>query len=307
MQIIVLGAAAGGGLPQWNCACSNCRRARAGDPDVKPRTQASIAISANGKQWFVINATPDLRQQIAASPPLHPQHSPRHSPIAGILLTGSEIDQVTGLLTLREGQPLALYATSEVHAILDANPVFEALKRDIVARRRAALGEAIALADADGADSGLRVELFSVPGKVPLYLEGDRDPSAMQGAAGDTVGADITAQGKRALYIPGCARIDAALKARMDGADLLLLDGTLWDDDEMIRQGLSEKTGRRMGHISVSGPDGAIAALADVRIGRRVFIHVNNSNPLLDDGSDQRRTARDAGWDVAFDGQEFRL
>ena len=307
MNIVVLGSAAGGGLPQWNCACSNCRRARAGDPDVQARTQASIAISADGARWFVINATPDLRQQIAATPRIHPREHPRHTPIAGVLLTGSEVDQVTGLLTLREGQPLALYATEEVHAILDDNPIFEALKRDKVARRRLALDAPLDLEDRDGAAVGLRIELFSVPGKVPLYLEGDLAPDAMQGAAGDTVGVDISAGGRRALYIPGCARLTPALLSRMDGADLLLFDGTLWADREMIDQGLSEKTGQRMGHISASGAEGSIAALADARIGRRVFIHVNNSNPLLDDGSPQRAEARRAGWDVAFDGQEFVL
>lgn len=307
MDIIVLGSAAGGGLPQWNCDCSNCRRARAGDPDVKARSQASIAVSADGVRWFVINATPDLRQQISGLPPLHPQQHPRHSPISGVLLTGSEIDQITGLLTLRESHPLALYATREVHAILDANPVFEALKRDYVARRPIALDTAIELAGPDGDAAGLQVELFSVPGKVPLYLEGDLDPSAMQGAAGDTVGVEIKANGKRALYIPGCARLTPALLDRMDGADLLLFDGTLWDDDEMIRQGLSQKTGQRMGHISANGPDGTIAGLAATKIGRKVFIHLNNSNPLLDDGSEQRRLANAAGWDVSFDGQEFHL
>ena len=307
MNILVLGSAAGGGLPQWNCACSNCRRARAGDPHVRARTQAAIAVSADGGGWFVINATPDLRQQIALTPQLHPREQPRHSPLAGVLLTGSEVDQIAGLLTLREGQPLALYATGEVHAILDANPVFEALKRGTVDRRPVALGAAVELQDRDGKPSGLQVELFSVPGKIPLYLEGDLAPAAMRGAEGDTVGVEISMGRKRALYVPGCARLTPALLQRMEGADLLLFDGTLWADNEMIDQGLSEKTGRRMGHISASGPDGSIAALADARIVRKVFIHVNNSNPLLDDSSAQRAEARAAGWEVAFDGQEFVL
>jgi pyrroloquinoline quinone biosynthesis protein B len=308
MKIVVLGSAAGGGLPQWNCNCSNCRRCRAGDPAISPRTQASIAVSASEGQWFVINAAPDLRQQIGALPQLHPQgEALRHSAISGVVLTGSEIDQITGLLTLRESHPLALYATAEVQAILAANPVFEALKRDHVARRPLALGEAIDLQDRALADVGLRIELFSVPGKIPLYLEGDLDPAAMQGAAGDTVGVEIAANGKRTIYIPGCARLTPELLKRIDGADLLLFDGTLWDDDEMIRQGLSEKTGRRMGHISVSGPDGTIAGLAATTVGRKVFIHINNSNPLLDDGSEARREAKAAGWDVAFDGQEFSI
>lgn len=308
MKIVVLGSAAGGGLPQWNCNCVNCRRARGSDRNIQPRAQASIAVSATGEHWFVVNASPDLRQQVSAAPQLHPRPPAlRHSPISGVVLTGSEIDQITGLLTLRESYPLALYATAEVLAILDANSVFDALKRDHVDRRPLALLAATDLADKSGLGVGLRVELFSVPGKVPLYLEGDRDLSALQGAAGDTVGAEFTAGGKRAIYIPGCARLTRELLDRIDGADLLLFDGTLWDDDEMIRQGLSEKTGRRMGHISASGPDGAMAGLAGLSIGRRVFIHINNSNPLLDDASDQRRQACAAGWDVAFDAQEFEL
>lgn len=308
MKIVVLGSAAGGGLPQWNCNCSNCRRCRSGDPDVQPRTQASIAVSADGDRWFIINATPDLRQQIGAAPELHPKlPALRHSPISGVVLTGSEIDQITGLLTLRESYPLALYATKDVQAILEASLMFEALKRTHVVRRPLALDAAVDLAEAGGNTVGLRVELYSVPGKVPLYMEGDLDPSAMQGGAGDTVGVEITAGGKRVLYIPGCAYLPDALKARMEGADLLLIDGTLWDDNELIAQGLSEKTGRRMGHISVSGPDGTMAGLADVVIGRRVFIHINNSNPLLDDRSDERRAAKAAGWDVAYDSQDFKL
>lgn len=307
MKLVVLGSAAGGGLPQWNCACVNCERARAGDPHVKPRSQASVAVSADGERWFVINASPDLRQQIGAAPQLHPKQGLRHSPIAGVLLTGSEIDQVAGLLTLREGQSLALYATAEVHTILDANPVFEALNRSRVERRRVALETPVDLADVRGEAAGLRVELFPVPGKVPLYLEGDRDPGDMRGVAGDTVGVSISAGGRRALYIPGCAAVDSDLLARAEGADLLLFDGTLWDDQEMIRLGLSQKTGRRMGHISVSGEDGSMTALAGATTRRRVFIHINNSNPLLDDASEQRRQANAAGWDVAFDGQEFSL
>lgn len=266
-----------------------------------------MAVSADGCRWIIINATPDLRQQINAAPLLHPREPPRHSPISGVLLTGSEIDQIAGLLTLREGQPLALYATAEVQAVLNANPVFEGLKRDVVDRRQITLDNETALADRDGCDLGLCVRPFSVPGKVPLYMEGDLDPAAMQGAAGDTVGIEITARGKRMLYIPGCARLEQALLERIEGADLLLFDGTLWDDNEMIRHGLSAKTGQRMGHISVSGPKGAIERLADVAIGHKTFIHLNNSNPLLDGGSEQRRQANAAGWDVTYDGQEFDL
>lgn len=165
MKIIVLGAAAGGGFPQWNSNAPACNRARASDSAALPRTQASIAVSGNGRDWYLLNASPDLRQQMNQTPELHPQSGLRSTPIAGVVLTGSDVDVIAGLLTLREREPFCLYASSRIHDILDANPIFEVLARDIVERRPVALGEVVELA------GGLRVELFAVPGKVPLFLE----------------------------------------------------------------------------------------------------------------------------------------
>jgi pyrroloquinoline quinone biosynthesis protein B len=305
MRMIVLGSAAGGGLPQWNCACANCTRARAGDPAVRPRTQSSIAVSADGRRWVLLNASPDLRMQMAAVPALAPPRPPRSTALAGVLVTNADIDHVAGLLSLREAQPFVLHATGRVHSILDSNPVFDSLNRTLVRRRTIEVGEPVELEDADGEPLGLTATLFPVPGKVALYLEGGRSESELAGEAGDTVGVEIAGGGKRILYVPACARIEEDLLRRVRGADLLLFDGTLWEDGEMVRMGLGAKTGRRMGHVSVSGEDGAIAGFAGVPVGRKVFIHLNNSNPLLAEDSPEHEAARRAGWEVAHDGQEI--
>lgn len=300
MRIIILGAAAGGGFPQWNSHAAGCQRARAGDPAAPARTQASIAVSQNGEQWFVINASPDLRQQINATPALHPNTGLRHTPITGVVLTGGDVDVIAGLLTLRERQPFALHATARIHAVLDANPIFEVLARDVVARPVQSLDQPFAL------DEALTATLFAVPGKVPLYLESGAEPPPIV-VDDTTVGLEISDGTHRLLYIPGCAAMTPALKARIAGADLLFFDGTLWRDDEMVTAGLGPKTGRRMGHMSLSGPEGTIEALRDCPVGRRISIHINNSNPVLLADSVERAQLEAAGWTVAEDGMEFTL
>lgn len=302
---VVLGAAAGGGFPQWNSNAAGCRRARSGDPAAKPRTQASAAVSADGKRWFLLNASPDLRQQIQNTPALHPREGKRSSPIAGVVVTGGDVDAIAGLLVLRERQPLVIYSTGRIKSVLDENPIFGVLARDVVERRTLPLGERTALTDPAGGTSGLEVELFAVPGKVPLYLEsGEEPPPIIEGE--ETVGALVTDGVKRLFFIPGCARVTPELKRRIDGADVLLFDGTMWEDDEMIRAGIGTKTGARMGHMSVNGPAGTIAAFADVKVGRKIFVHINNSNPILLDDSPERAILEAAGWEVGFDGMEIR-
>ncbi|GEB37318.1 coenzyme PQQ synthesis protein B [Gluconacetobacter liquefaciens] len=304
IDIIVLGAAAGGGFPQWNSNAAGCRRARSGDPDALPRTQASIAISGDGAHWFVVNASPDLRAQIGQTPALHPRDGLRSTPIAGVILTGGEVDTVTGLLTLRERQPFTLLGTRPVLDLLDANPIFEALDRSIVPRLPLALDVPYALALPDGTPAGLTITPFAVPGKVPLYAETGPDPAAIV-ENGETVGLAITDGTRHVFFIPGCARMTDALRARLRGADIVFFDGTLWTDDEMLRAGLGQKTGQRMGHMSVSGPDGTISALSDLEIGHKILIHINNSNPVLLADSPERASANAAGWDVAFDGMRI--
>jgi pyrroloquinoline quinone biosynthesis protein B len=306
MQARVLGAAAGGGFPQWNSNAVGCRRARAGDLRVKSRTQASLAVSADGNDWFLLNASPDLRQQIEANPCLHPNHGLRSSPIAGVILTGGDVDAIAGLLTLRERQPFTVYGTEQIHQVLDANPIFEVLARDVVTRQCVVVGRPITLALPDGSPSGLSVELFPVPGKTPLYLEDPAGaPPIIEGE--QTVGAMVSSGSSRLFFIPGCARMTQALAQRLQGADVVFFDGTLWTDDEMLRAGVGSKTGMRMGHMSVSGPNGTISAFETIDVRRKILLHINNSNPILLEDSPERAQAEAAEWEVAYDGMEIAL
>lgn len=263
---------------------------------MKPRTQASIAVSADGERWLLINASPDLRAQISATPVLHPKADRRDSPIAAVILTGAEIDQTTGLLTLRERQPFRLLATAATHGFVAGNPMFSALQPDLVPRLTIVPGECFAPLP------GIEAELFSVPGKVPLYLEGDRSKNE----ADVNVGVELRAGTARLVYVPGAAAVPAPIQDRLARADIVLFDGTLYRDDEMILTGTGEKTGRRMGHMPIDGPDGTLVTLAGLS-GRRLFIHINNTNPILIEGSPERAHVTAAGWEVAEDGMEIAL
>jgi pyrroloquinoline quinone biosynthesis protein B len=299
LRIAVLGSAAGGGFPQWNSNGAGCQRARAGDPAARPRTQTGIAASGDGERWFLFNASPDLRQQIGASPFLHPRHGLRDSPIEGVVLTGGDVDAIAGLLCLRERQAFSLYATAATHGVLAANPVFDVLAPDCVRREIVGLGEKVAL------DGDLGFELFGVPGKVPLWLEADAAPAISTGET--TVGAAIFDGGATALFIPGCAQMTEEIAERARVADLVLFDGTLWRDDEMIAAGVGGKSGRRMGHMSLSGADGVLAAFEGLDRPRKVLIHLNNSNLTLLEDSPERAEVERAGWEVAWDGMEIAL
>ena len=314
LRAIVLGAAAGGGFPQWNSAGPGCRRARAGDPAAPPRTQASLAVSADadGRRWVLLNASPDLPAQLRATPALHPRPeggAVRHSPIAAAVLTGAEVDTVAGLLSLRERHAFALYGAEQSLAVLAENPIFGALDPALVPRRRLPLGEEVALRDAAGGDLDLRVEAFPVPGKVPLFLEeGGSDPGRAD--EGETVGLRLSAAGGGSgalFFVPGCAAMTDDLRERLRGAACVLFDGTLWRDDEMLRAGAGTKTGARMGHMSIDGPTGTLAAFADLGVRQRVLIHLNNTNPVLLADSPERAAVEAAGWEVAEDGMELRL
>ncbi len=297
MHILLLGTAAGGGFPQWNCRTPGSRRAWAEDPAAPRRTQSSIAVSIDGERWTLINASPDLRSQILANRQLWPREGLRHSPIGDVVLTGGEIDFVTGLLTLREGHAFDLYGTAVTLATLDANPIFGALPPERVPRRVIEAGVPFATA------GGVSITPFLLAGKVPLYLE--KAAGSLAGAPGTTIGLTIEGGGKRVVFVPGCAEIDDALRGLIDGADLLLFDGTLWRDDEMVTLGVSPKTGLRMGHVSMSGPEGTMARLADLSVGRRVFIHINTTNPTLIAGTPERAAAEAAGWHIPVDGEEL--
>ena len=304
LRVIVLGSAAGAGLPQWNCACDQCRAARAGG--MAANGQMSLAVSADdGLNWFLINASPDLRQQIITSSALSPRPGRlRDSPIAGVILTNAEVDAIAGLLTLREGAAFSILAHPKVLSTLAQNSIFDVLDPARVPRVALTLDQPFFPLLPDGAPSGLRLDAFDVPGKVALYLEGGAEEATQPG---DTIGLNLTdlRSGARVCIIAGSAEITPALEAQIAGADLLFFDGTLWSDDEMIRAGLSQKTGQRMGHLSMSGPEGVIARLAHLDVGRRVFVHINNSNPVHDPASAERRQAEAAGWCVPGPNMEF--
>ncbi|WP_424971750.1 pyrroloquinoline quinone biosynthesis protein PqqB [Dinoroseobacter sp. S76] len=289
----ILGAAAGGGLPQWNCGCENCNLARSGT--IPSQTQSSLAVTADGVSWAVLNASPDIRGQLADTPALHPTDL-RTLPLSSVLVTNGDIDHVAGLLTLREMQPFRLFATAGIHEVLAENPIFNAVNADVVPRETIALDTPFELAP------GLTATLFPVPGKVPLYLEGETVETELIGD--QTVGVRLETAEKTAFYIPGCALLNDDLRDRLDGADTLFFDGTLWADDEMVQAGLSHKTGKRMGHMSMSGPDGSLAAFAGLSIRQKIFVHMNNTNPVLRPSSVEKAQAEAAGWIIGQDGME---
>ena len=307
LRVVVLGAAAGGGVPQWNCGCPICQAARTRNPELQS-TQASLAVSADGHHWFLINASPDLRQQLIATPQLHPAAGKlRHSPITGVVLTNGEIDAITGLLSMREGSPFTIYAHAKVLATLESNSVFNVLSEKNVKRQPVEVDQAFEPKLPDGSPSGIEILPFEVTGKGAWYLEGERREG--KAAAGDTLGLRICdkATGKVFYFIAACAEVTDDLKSRLKGASLVFFDGTVWRDDELIAAGLSTKTGRSMGHISMSGETGAIAALENLGIDRKIFLHINNSNPALLHDSEERRAAEHAGWHIPADGTEITL
>jgi pyrroloquinoline quinone biosynthesis protein B len=312
MRVKIVGSAAGGGFPQWNCNYRLSREARAGSSSIRARTQSSVAVSSDGVGWVLFNASPDIRQQIAATPELQPNPDSqlRSTPICAVVLTNADVDHIAGLLSLRERQPFALYATVQVLAALAANPVFNVLDPAIVPRRELPSHGDVEIRRADGRETGVSVEIFAVPGKVALYLEDPGRPDAdFRSDSGDTIAVRIHdgRDDRSAFYIPGCARIDLDLRSRLAGAACLLFDGTVYTDDEMIVARVGTKTGARMGHLHMSGADGSIAMLADVPVTRRIFVHINNTNPVLDEDSAEYAAVTGAGWEISHDGMEITL
>ena len=308
LEAVVLGSAAGGGFPQWNSNAPACRRARAGDKTAVPRTQASLAVSANGHDWFVLNASPDLRLQIEATPALHPREGLRSSPIAGVVVLGGDVDAVAGLLHLRERHRFSVYAPARVLAVIAANPIFHVLAPDCVERVELPLDRRIELAGAAG-PSGIAVIAFAVPAKVPLYLEtAGQDPGIAE--EGDAVGLQIidAGTGRSFFFIPGCAAMTDRLRRRLTGSELVFFDGTLWRDDEMIRARRREQDRPANGAYQHERRRRCDCRLP--RSGREAPRSLSTSTTrtrcLLDD-SPERQVAEAAGWEIAYDGMEVRL
>jgi pyrroloquinoline quinone biosynthesis protein B len=300
LRALVLGSGGGGGVPQWNCSCRVCRLAWSGDKRVKPRTQSSLALSVDGKGWLLLNASIDLRQQILATPALQPKGKGRNSPIAAVLLSNADVDQAAGLLALRERQSFTIWGTRSTLERISANRIFDVVPRDVVPRRAVKLGEPFEPL------AGLRVELFPVPGKVPLWLEEGEIIKTNEIGEG-TVGVAVEASGRKIVYAPGCARMMNDLHERIACAHALFFDGTLFADDEMIANGLGERTSRRMGHMPISGPGGTLEEFTRHAAVRRILTHINNSNPILIEGSPEESRVKAAGWEIAFDGMEVTL
>jgi pyrroloquinoline quinone biosynthesis protein B len=295
MKIRVLGAAAGGGFPQWNCGCANCLEVRSGSARTEARTQDSLAITADEESWTLVNASPDILRQIEQTPALHPRR-PRHSPIQGIILTNGDMDHILGLFSLRESYPLNLYATGPVwRGLATRNAMFKTLQRfpEQITWHELRLDTEI---DIGG---GVTVTPFAVPGKLPVHLEKSEAPSAE-----DSVGLSIAHGGKRVVYC-GAAGSLGAFTERFAGADCVLFDGTFWSSDELGRLGLSKARAESMAHLPIGGAGGSLQGLAALRAKRRIFTHINNTNPILIRGSAERAELEERGWEVAYDGMEI--
>jgi pyrroloquinoline quinone biosynthesis protein B len=307
MLINILGSAAGGGFPQWNCNCRNCRSLRDGTFKGKPRTQTQVAICQDNRAWFLLNASPDLRTQIEATPVLHPRNHGRNSPIGGVLLTSGDIDQIAGLLSLRELQPFRIYCTPSIRRILqEDNSMFAMLNRvpDQVSWTAICCDGSFSLQGERGV--GIDCSVFSLGSRYPAYVSRDRSLTLKQGDA--LLGVIASSSSDRSMgYMPAVPDVDDSLLEQLEETDLLLFDGTFWSDDELIRVQGNGSTAREMGHIPVSGAEGSLRKLAGLRRPRKVFVHINNTNPMLDETGPEYAQVRAAGWEVAEDGWSLDL
>lgn len=309
MRIEILGSAAGGAFPQWNCACNNCKSLRRGVFAGKARNHLQVAVSSNNRTWFLLNASPDVRSQIEAYPFLHPRDGLRQSPIAGIVLTSADLDQTLGLLLLRELQPLQVYSTASVRSVVhDSNIMFRMLERipqqaqwlDMVPAKT------FELRSTTGEASGIQCLPVSLGTHYPAYVSAEQaatlEPDeALLGLILQSVG------GSRLGYFPAVPKLDKALLEQLSSLDVLLFDGTFWSDDELIQIQSGGQTARKMGHVPVSGEQGSLKMLANLKKTRKIFVHINNTNPMLDESRPEHRQVQEAGWEIAEDGWGFEL
>lgn len=302
MWLRVLGSAAGGGYPQWNCSCPTCRAVRDGTRPARPRTQSSIAVSPDRERWFLLNASPDIRAQFEAFPGLHPGED-RATPLQAVLLTDAELDHTLGLLLLREGRGIRLHATEATYATLTSGTgVLTTLERYCpVEWTRVVPGQDVSL-------GGLSYRAFDVPtGKHDRFGTGTQRSAS--GSAGRVVGYRLTDEstGRAAVYLPGVQELTPAVLTELEDCACLLIDGTCWDDDELIRLGLAQKTAHEMGHLCIGGPEGSLEQLSRLPVERKIYIHINNTNPILLEDSPERREVERSGIEVATDGLEVEV
>ncbi len=305
MRVRVLGSAAGGGFPQWNCNCPQCRAARDGSPAAAPRTQSSIAVSADDRHWFLFNASPDIRLQILQMPSLWPRGDGRHTPIQGVVLSDAELDHTLGLLSLRESGRVQLHCTAWTRAALETG---SGLLRTLEAYcavdwRPVRLHQPMPLRLAGGNESGLRCEAFPTFGAKRLAF-GSIPPNA-EAVVGFRINDRLS--DRTLVYLPAVQELSEAVVAAIRGCSCLLLDGTCWRNDELIRLGVGRKTARDMGHLPIGGEDGSLRRLADLDIGRAIYIHLNNTNPALIEGSPEWSAIVAQRAEVAFDGMELEV
>jgi pyrroloquinoline quinone biosynthesis protein B len=324
MRIRILGSAAGGGFPQWNCACRNCSALRAGNFQGTARSQAQVAISSATDSWFLLGASPDLRAQIEATPDLQPRESAsrqaspgnsssgedlRQSPIAGVILANADVDHALGLLLLRELQPLMVYATNSTHRILaEDNSMFAMLNRapGQITWSDYKPGASFPLRTPSGEEADISCRALALGMHYPAYVSSLRQSDLTFGEA--SLGLILESpSGKRLAYMPAVPQIDAALIREFESVDVLLFDGTFWSSDELIRIQGDGQTAEQMGHVPVSSADGSLARLAQLRRPRKIYIHINNTNPMLDRAGPEHRQVHDAGWEIAEDGWQFDL
>ncbi|MEY4580987.1 MAG: hypothetical protein RL701_5690 [Pseudomonadota bacterium] len=306
MRVRILGSAAGGGFPQWNCGCANCQSVRSGTPGLRARSQESVAISSDGDNWFLLNASPEVRAQVESFASLHPRER-RHSPLAGIVLTNGDLDHCLGLLSLRESHPLRLLTTNAIErGFREHNVLFRTLQRfpGQMQFEPLSLGEPLQLRGADGEPCGLTIEAVPAPGKLPIHLEGRVIPSPE-----DNIGLLIRepARKRTLAYFPGASGQSPQLRAALDSADVALFDGTFWADDELREQGLSDKRAQDMAHWPIGGESGSARYLHGLALERKLLIHINNTNPILREDSLEAAQLASLGIEVAHDGMEFQL
>jgi len=310
MRVRVLGSAAGGGFPQWNCSCANCASVRLRMPQFKARSQSQLALCVDPAQpqWHLLNGSPDLRQQLLNFPDMLPTpEAPRSSPIQSMTITNADIDHTLGLLLLRESHRLCVYSSGFVRsALLEGNAYFDMLNQfeGQVSWRAVEAGQRFELRGQSQEAGGLTAESVALEGAPPFWAKKRFSPQAMP-----VMGLVIESQnGARLGYFPGVARVDQALLEKLNSCDVIFFDGTFWSDDEIQRVKGGSRSGRDMGHVSMSGDEGSLALLRGLPSNvQKFYIHINNTNPALDESGVQYQQLREAGWDLAFDGMELTL